>query len=92
MGVYIEDNNLVIITELKTIQFDLPKNVGNNLKYETDSIIKYNEILPEHKIKNGISQLLFKYKHRKDIHEPYKSSKPHRFLFLTCRKHVKKFK
>ena len=43
--------------------FDLPKNVGNNLKDEINFIIKNNECLAEYKIKNGISQLLFKYKH-----------------------------
>ena len=51
MGVHIEDNKLVIITEPKTFRCDLPKNVGS-LKHEMDFIIKYNEFLDEHTIKN----------------------------------------
>ena len=39
MGVYIEDNKLAATTELKTFNFDLPKNVDNNLKHEINSII-----------------------------------------------------
>ena len=31
MGVIIKENKLVIITEPKTIYFDLPKRVGKNL-------------------------------------------------------------
>ena len=31
MGLHIEDNKLVVITEQKTIHFDLPKNVDKNL-------------------------------------------------------------
>ena len=40
--------------------------MDNNLKYEIDSIIKHNEFLAEHTIKNEISRLLFKYKHEND--------------------------
>ena len=39
MGVHIEDNKLAATTELKTFNFDLPKNVDNNLKHEINSII-----------------------------------------------------
>ena len=63
MGVAIGDNKLVVITESKTICFDLSKYVGKNLKDEIDFTIKHNEILAEHKIKNKISPLLFRYKH-----------------------------
>ena len=42
MGVHIEDNKLVKITEPKTFYFDLPKNIGKNLKHEIDFIIKLN--------------------------------------------------
>ena len=59
MGVYIDVNKLVIIAEPRNIPFDLPKDVDNNLKNETDSIIKHNIFM----------QLLSKYKHGKDIHE-----------------------
>ena len=48
---YIENNKLVIVTEPKTIHFDLPKNVGKNLKREIGSITKHNEFSAEHTIK-----------------------------------------
>ena len=35
MGAIIKDNKLIIITELKTIDFDLPKDVKSNRKNET---------------------------------------------------------
>ena len=54
MGVHIEDNMFVIITENKTFHFDLPRGVDNNLKHEIDSIIKHNKFLAEHTIKNKI--------------------------------------
>ena len=69
MGIHISDNKLVIITEPKTIHFNLPKVISNKLKYEIDFIIRDNELLTEHKMKNKISRLLFKYKHVNDIHE-----------------------
>ena len=59
MGVIIKDNKVVIITESKAIHFDLPK----------DFIIKHNEFLVEHTIKNQILQLLTTYKHESNIHE-----------------------
>ena len=40
MGVHIESNKLVIITEPKTIYFDLSKVVDNNLKYKTEFTLK----------------------------------------------------
>ena len=55
VGVNIQDSKLVIITEPKIIHFDLPKDVGNNLKDETHFIIKYIEFLVQHTIKNKIS-------------------------------------
>ena len=57
------------IREPKTIyfNFDLPKVDHKNLKNEIEFIIKHNESLAEHKIKNEISRLLCKYGH--DIHE-----------------------
>ena len=63
------DNKLLIITESKTFHFDLPKDVGINLKNSNYSIIKHNEILVEYTIQNQIRQLLSKYKHRTYIHE-----------------------
>ena len=41
MAVYIENNELVIIREPKTIRFDLYKEVDNTLKHEIDQIIKH---------------------------------------------------
>ena len=49
--------------------FDWPKNVVDNLKHETEFIIKSNESLVENKIKNEIEQLLLKYKDGNNIHE-----------------------
>ena len=40
---------LVIIPVPKTIPFHLPKDVGNNLKHEADSVINCNKNWAEHK-------------------------------------------
>ena len=69
MGVHIEDNKLVIITEPKTIHFNLSKNFDNSFKYEISFIINHKKHLAEHAIKNKISQLLSKYKPANDIHK-----------------------
>ena len=44
MGVVINNKKFVIITETKTIHFDLPKDVNKNLKHENDFTIKHNEL------------------------------------------------
>ena len=49
--------------------FDLPKDVDENLKRETELIIKRNESLAEIIRKNEIEQLLLKYKHRDNVHK-----------------------
>ena len=54
------------------LHFDLRKDVVNNLNYETDYIIKYNQFLVEHN-KKKISQLVFKYKHENDEHGKQKN-------------------
>ena len=59
------DNKLVITTELKTFHFNLPKDTGINLKHEIYSIIKHNELLAEHTLKNA---------------ENSKTHEPHKFL------------
>ena len=69
MGVYIDDNKLLIIREPKTICSDLSEKVVNNLKDKINSIISHDEFLPDYTIQNAISRLLFKYKHGNDIHE-----------------------
>ena len=45
------------------LNFDWPKDVDDNLKNETDFIIKSNESLAENKVKDEIEQLLSKFKH-----------------------------
>ena len=59
MLVRIEGNKLVIITKpnfffIIFFFFDLLKTVDNNLKYEVGSIIKHNEFLAKHTIRNKI--------------------------------------
>ena len=67
--VHINDNKLLIITEPKTIYFDLTQDVVNNLKHEIDFIIKQNDFLADHTIKNEISQILSKHKHGNYNHQ-----------------------
>ena len=53
MGVHIKNSKLVK-TENKPshLHFDLPKDVDKNLKHEINFIIKHNQYLVQHKIKN----------------------------------------
>ena len=81
MGVHIGDHKLVVTKKMLTkdvnknlkikmlTRITTPKDVDKNLWHEIDSIIKLNELVAQHTIKNEISQLLFKYKHGNDIHE-----------------------
>ena len=69
MGVHFKYIKLIITTEPKTFHFDLPEDVDNSLANEIYSIIKHNELLAEHTIKNKVRQLLSIYKHGIDIHE-----------------------
>ena len=62
MGVNIEDNKLVIITEPKNICFDLPKVFRSNLKHKIDFVLKLKEALDEHTLVNEISWLFSEYK------------------------------
>ena len=43
MGVIIKNKKLMIIAEPKTIHFDLPKYIDNNLKRRIDFITKHSE-------------------------------------------------
>ena len=63
--------SMIVIRDPKTfcLNFHWPKDVDENLKHETEFIIKSNESLAENKMKNETEQLLLKYKHRKNIHE-----------------------
>ena len=65
---------MIVIRDPKTFSFHFvwAKDVDENLKHETEFIIKTNESLVENKIKNGIEQLLLKYKHGNNIHENIK--------------------
>ena len=65
------EENMIVIRDPKTFcfNFDLPKDVDENLKHEIEFIIKSNESLAEIIIKNDIEQLLLKYKHGINIHE-----------------------
>ena len=65
------EGNMVVIRESKTFYFDfcLPKDVEKNLKHAIKFVIKQNECLAEHVIKNEISQLFSKYKHENNVHE-----------------------
>ena len=74
------DNKLVITTGPKTF-FDISKDTGNHLEHEIDSVIKHNELLVKHTIKNEVIQLLSKYKDGSNIHEHFKHNEPHK-LFL----------
>ena len=58
------EENMIVIKDPKTFcfNFDLPKDVDENLKYEIKFIIKSNESLAKIIIKNDIEQLLLKYK------------------------------
>ena len=87
MGVHIGDNKLVITTTLTTFHFYLAKD-DINLKHEICFIMKYNELLAEHKIINETRQLLSKCKHGNDIHEHknIKTNEPHRFFYNLSRR------
>ena len=59
------EEHMIVIRDPKNFcfNFDWPKYVVENLKHETEFIMKSNEPLAENKIKNEIEQLLLKYKH-----------------------------
>ena len=66
------EENMIVIRDPKSFcfNFDWPKYVDENLKYETEFMIKRkNEYLAENEMKNEIEQLLLKYKHDNNIHE-----------------------
>ena len=58
----IMEENIIVIRDLKTFSFnfDLPKDVDENLRRETEFIIKSNESSLEIIIKNEIDLLLLK--------------------------------
>ena len=56
----IMEENVIVIRDPKSFYFvfDWPKNVNDNLKHETEFIIKSNESLAENKRKEKIEQFL----------------------------------
>ena len=44
MGVYIDENKLVIITGPKTIDINLTNKFDNSIKHEIDLLIRHNEL------------------------------------------------
>ena len=63
MGVFTDDNKLVIIVEPKTVPIDLPLNINERLENDIKFNVSCNESLAEYAIKNQIRKLLFKYGH-----------------------------
>ena len=61
---------MIAITDPKTFcfNFDLSKDVDENLKNKIEFILKSNESLSENGIKNEIEQLLLKHRHENNIH------------------------
>ena len=59
-AIIIMEESIIVIRDPETFRFDFdwPKYVDENLKHETEFIIKSNESLAENKIKNKIEQLL----------------------------------
>ena len=76
----IKDNKLVLITKLTIIQFDLPKDFGNNLKHEIDFVIKPNEFLAEHSIKVNYCVEKISVQKRFSGKQNSKAKEPHRFV------------
>ena len=62
---------MTVIRDPKTFSFDfdLSKDVDENLKRGIELIIKSNESVAEMIIQNQTEQLLLKYKHEKNIQE-----------------------
>ena len=84
------EENIIVIRGPKTFYFyfDWPKDIGKNLKHETEFIIKSNGSLAENKIKNKIEQLLSKYKHGNNIHEYGKqqNEQPHKCVLILSQR------
>ena len=59
------EENMIVIRDPKTFcfNFDLPKDVDENLKHENEFKIRNNESLAENKMKNETEQLILKHKH-----------------------------
>ena len=77
----IMEENMIVTRDPKAFcfNFDWPNYVDENLKHETEFVIKRNEALGENKIKHDTEQLLVKYKHGNNIneHQKQQASEPH---------------
>ena len=65
------EENVIVIRDPKTyyFHFDWPKDVDENLKHYVEFVIKSNESLAEHRIKNEIEELVLKYKDGNNFYE-----------------------
>ena len=50
MGVHIDNNRLVIITEPKSVRIDLPININKSLEHDIKFMVSRNESLTEYTI------------------------------------------
>ena len=82
------DNKLVITTELKTFNFDLPKDTGTNLKHEIYSTIEPDEYTVKNKIRKYCPNIIMGnniHEHGKQTRETLKRVN-HANSFVTCNK------
>ena len=76
------EENLIVIRDPKTFDFDWLKDIDENFKHEIEYIIKSSESLAGNKLKNKIEQLLSKYKRGRIFmnRENSKVNGPHKFV------------
>ena len=88
MRVHFGNNKLVITTVPITFCFDLRKAVDNSSKNEIDSIIKHDELLAEHTIKNEIDNYCPNISMKTILmnRENSKTDEPHKFVFDLSQK------
>ena len=63
MGIYINDNKLVLIMEPNSISIDSPVKIDKYLENKIKFVVSRYEYLVGYPIKNEIRQLLCKYGH-----------------------------
>ena len=98
MRVHTGDDKLVITTESETVDFDLPKDVDNNLKQEIDSILQYNGLLAEHTVSTRLDnywpnvsmKMIFMNTENSKTNEPHKFvlNLLQRLALKTSNKHI----
>ena len=72
-----KSNKIIMITEPKTIHFDLNNEIDNNIKTKIYFILKPNEFLAEHTIKMELDELLFKIILKTTINIDFKLTTPY---------------